>query len=155
MLLQNTSLYLYQVFINIYWMLKLNLGEESTLWHALSLWDSLSKIRYQISKQMHYILCIIEKKVLIVKKQDLFWACAHTKSHCNKNRIYLHKKRFFQKKKFTFFSKKTKEKKSFSSNRGMKYTYCKNCYHFTKEVCDTRIFIKARNFLWLFKCNSC
>ena len=113
MLLQNTSLYLYQVFINIYWMLKLNLGEESTLWHALSLWDSLSKIRYQISKQMHYILCIIEKKVLIVKKQDLFWACAHTKSHRNKNRIYLHKKRFFQKKVYFFFKENKRKEKLF------------------------------------------
>ena len=38
----------------------------------------------------------------------------------NKNRIYLHKKRFFQKKSSLFFgegAKKTKEKKRFSSNR--------------------------------------
>ena len=124
MLLQNTSLYLYQVFINIYWMLKLNLGEESTLWHALSLWDSLSKIRYQISKQMHYILCIIEKKVLIVKKQDLFWACAHTKSHRNINRIYLHKKRFFQKKSLLSFQRKQKKRKAFLPTANLVLNVC-------------------------------
>ena len=40
----------------------------------------------------------------------MFWDCTHKKSCINKNRIYLHKKGFSS-------TKKTKEKKSFSSNR--------------------------------------
>ena len=39
----------------------------------------------------------------------MFWDCTHKKSCINKNRIYLHKKGFSS-------TKKTKEKKSFSSN---------------------------------------
>ena len=90
-------------------MLKLNLGEESTLWHALSLWDSLSKIRYQISKQMHYILCIIEKKVLIVKNRICFEP-AHTQKVIVIKTGFTCIKKGFSKKKVYFFFKENKRK---------------------------------------------
>ena len=47
---------------------------------------------------------------MIVKKQNLFWDCIHTKSCLNKNRIYLHKKRFFQNKSW---QRKQKKRKAF------------------------------------------
>ena len=63
-------------------MLKLNLGKESKLVQkkltALSLWDSLSKSRCQVTKvahSMHYI----KKGFDCKKKQDLVWDCTHTK----------------------------------------------------------------------------
>ena len=53
LLLQDTSVYFYQVFKNIYWMLKLNLEKESKPSHVLSFWVSLSKNRHQISESKY------------------------------------------------------------------------------------------------------
>ena len=50
------------------------------------------------------------KKVLIVKKQDLFWDCTHKQAVIIKTGFTCIKKGFSS-------AKKTKEKKSFSSNR--------------------------------------
>ena len=48
----------------------------------------------------------------------MFWDCTHSKIQVDKNRIYFHKKRFFQNKSSLFFLRaQRKEKKCFSCNR--------------------------------------
>ena len=80
-ILQDTSFDLYQVFKNISWMLKLNLID-----------------------QVVYI-----KKVLIVKKQDLFWDCTDKKVILIKTGFTCIKKGF-SKKTVNFFFKENKRK---------------------------------------------
>ena len=89
---------------NIYWMLKLNL--EKNLNYYRKKVTALSKSRCQVSKPKYM------KKGFDCKKNRVCFETAHTEKSClNKNRICLHKKRFFQNKSKPFFLCTCKENK--------------------------------------------